>query len=958
MFLVIAALLMQHDIGYAQSPKLLPDETADRAIKIASQIEADDLIVVSKNSLENLNLENLNNSEKLRKLRWLTMDSAVLRNYAPLSELLPVYRKEANKQKSSRDIAIARIIELQEQLQKTDVSEKSARTLLTELQDFQNHSDWLVAQRAVLMEAILPSINGNFDVALRDTQKALKMIPTELSPDVLEAQYEAYDQIAFLQLSLNNIDLGVVTTEQVIEKGIAQNRYIDGIGLVSNLVYGFNSWHEFETAEKLSNVLFRLSQKSETNVKSIAYFRLGQAQNNAGHYKAALDSLNIAAQDSKSAKFMMSIELARSLAFAGLSRTTESEESLSKYIELKNETDVHRASHQERILHIHALNALHNSDSEKVVDLLNQRLKSVVQLQLSRQSKGIQSLQANLENDKNRQSEREAALRRETQLKQSELEAKQRSNMFLMALAGLLLFIAFAALAFAMWREKISKILQVAAHEAEAGDRAKSQFLSVMSHELRTPLNGIIGIAGILSERGETEELRNYNKLILKSGQNLLELLSGILDMAQMESDKLKIITAPASIQQIVEGLYQAAKAEIDSDNIEFTCFIADDIPESLMLDSIRVKQALSNLISNAVRFTNQGRIHIHVTLGEPGRRGVRDLTMIVADTGQGIAEETQAKLFKPFAQADSSLTRDHDGAGIGLAVTRGLSRLMGGDVTMTSKQGRGSEFTMVIKTCDEANAKIDPETNRRVFEIEPSAEPKIDFAPAVSLEKLRANAAEKESQKLAELAATDSRESSGLDDMDDVEFETISEAPATRSPEETEIIASLDVGKSTMDDNTRSGFTRKHPRSDEDDIAPDQLNGLNVLIVEDVAANQEVLRSLLEPVGCVVSCAEHGQKALEIMETQIFDAVIMDIRMPIMDGIQTTKAIRSLDAPHRNVAIVALTADASAENNAECLAAGADVFLTKPVVVSELFSSIRFARRKQYRQKLQALSA
>jgi CheY-like chemotaxis protein len=437
--------------------------------------------------------------------------------------------------------------------------------------------------------------------------------------------------------------------------------------------------------------------------------------------------------------------------------------------------------------------------------------------------------------------------------------------------------------------------------------------------------------------------------------------------MAQMESGKLSIVTAPTSIRQIIDGLYQSAKADVDATKVQFTCFVSENVPDDLMLDSIRIKQSLSNLIANAVRFTDKGRIHLHTTMSEPDGKGVRQLTMIVADTGRGITEDVKAKLFKPFVQADSSLTRTHDGAGIGLAVTRGLSRLMGGDVTMTSTAGRGSEFKMVVKTCIAREAEFDVQTNRPVFEVVPSVLTKIDFSPAVSIEKLRADAAAKEeaqikqdlygTQQKSEAVPASENSSEMLDFSDEKEpdFETIGgidEISTTPNPE----VEPLEL--SVPAENPRAGFSRNHARSDTPEIEPDQLSGLNILVVEDIEANQEILSSLLVPVGCSVSCAINGQIAVDMMKTQTFDAVLMDIRMPVLDGIAATKAIRNLPEPYCNTAIIALTADASAENNAECLAAGADVFLTKPVIVSELFSSIRFARLKQMRQKQHAMSA
>ncbi|NNC38383.1 MAG: response regulator [Hyphomonadaceae bacterium] len=969
---MIALFVVFTNPTHAQTNSIVPDETKSKALELAQKIEQQRLFVQAAATAEDVIRSSKPHGEKLVSLRRLVMDS-VFRNGAPIEDLLPAYRSFAEQTGSHRDAAIAEIIRLQLLLQGEENDETIRKSNLNALQQYRSNPDWFVAQRAALMESTLPTYQGNFDIALRDTQNALRLIPSELSDDVIEAQYETYDQIAFIQLSLINIELGVETTEQILNKGIAQNRAIDGIGLINNLTYVFNSWQEFETAELLAGALFRLSQQVDGNKNDLAYYRYGQAQNNGGHYAEALETLNegIALTDDPDLK--PSLELARAISFAGLNQIDKAENSLHEYEKLLAQSKLSPNEHQAIKLKVQALIAIAKNDAPSTAKLLNDQLKSIVQLQLSRQSKGIQSLQANLENDKDRQAEREVALLREAELKQSELEAKQRSNVFLMALAGSLLLIAAAAIAFAIWSQKISKILEIAALDAEAGDRAKSQFLSVMSHELRTPLNGIIGIAGILSEKGETEELRNYNKLILKSGENLLQLLSGILDMAQMESGKLSIVTAPASIREIINGLYQAAKADVDDSKVQFTCFVADNVPDDLMLDSIRVKQGLSNLIANAVRFTEEGRIHIHATMSDPDRKGVRDLTMIVADTGQGITDEVKEKLFKPFVQADSSLTRSHDGAGIGLAVTRGLSRLMGGDVTMTSTAGRGSEFKMVVKTCAATDAAINPATNRPIFEVVPTESTKIDFSPAVSIEKLRADLAAREKAQLEQESLTPAveepinseREAESdefeLTDEDEAEFETIAGDITDQSEQSTESPnlgnETLSVPKST--ENPRAGFSRQQPRSDSPEIEPDQLTGLNILVVEDIEANLEILRSLLEPVGCSVSCAENGQVAIDIMNAQSFDAVIMDIRMPVMDGIEATKAIRSLPEPQCNTAIIALTADASAENNAECLAAGADVFLTKPVIVSELFSSIRFARRKQLRQKQQqALSA
>jgi CheY-like chemotaxis protein len=356
-----------------------------------------------------------------------------------------------------------------------------------------------------------------------------------------------------------------------------------------------------------------------------------------------------------------------------------------------------------------------------------------------------------------------------------------------------------------------------------------------------------------------------------------------------VEIGKIEIVTKPVDIRQTVDGLYQSAKGDVNASEVAFTCYIDPKTPAELLIDESRVKQALGNLITNSVQYTTKGRIHIHVTPIKFFEDGTCELSMIVADTGRGITDDQLAQIF------------EHS-SGIGLTVTRGLARMMGGDVTVSSKAGRGSEFKMRIKAQTAQNSLAQSGNTP------PDSE--FDF---IALE----------------------------------ETSKPSSKPSSKPVEAVENIS-----------NPRQGFSRRAARVNSDAIAPDQLAGLNILIVEDIPANQEILRSLLEPVGCIVSCAGHGQIALDMMEHQIFDAVLMDIRMPVLDGIETTIAIRQTPGPHQSVPIIALTADASAENNAECLAAGADVFLTKPVVVSELFSSIRYARRKQVRQKEQVLSA
>ncbi|PHR91786.1 MAG: hypothetical protein COA69_11450 [Robiginitomaculum sp.] len=1131
--------------AYAQTSGGITDEDRAKALTIANTIYSKNLIIATNLAYANLKQYDKSPEAKLQTLRQIAMDTISYRNSLDAEKINEHYRKEAVLQKSAADLDIAAINTIFIQLSINTFNPETAEGLINTLHRYQSSTNWFVANRAYTIEAAYNGKSLRLSTALTQVQMAHQLIPTTPGPNVKEAMYETNDMIAYLYILVNNPKLGIAATEQVVLQGMEMGRNVDGIGHIGNLAYLFEKWRDYKTASDLTEIIIALTKKNNLGINSIAYLRYAQSLNNTGEYAKAKPYLLDALKIEKNVRIELSLEAQLAISLAGMGDTHGTNASFQRFDVLAKKSGIDITGFNKRKLHAEALLAVARNDAAATYKLVNTQLNAEMEQTFKRINLTAQSQLAELENSKQRQQEREAAQEREIDLQQKELDAKQRSVVLLVSLAGSLLFITLAAIAIAVWRQRTNRALTTAAHVAKAGDRAKSQFLSVMSHELRTPLNGIIGISGLLYEYGETQTLRDQNKIILDSGHNLLEILNGIIDMSQMESGTLDIVTAPTNIYQLADGLYRVFKPQIDTAQIQFTCHVAKDIPEDIMLDSIRIKQALSNLISNAIKFTEQGRIHIHITLSEPESlvSPVRTLNLIIADTGQGISEGAKSKLFKPFIQADTSITRNHGGAGVGLAVTRGLARLMGGDITMSSTPGRGTEFVMTVKTCSAQDATFDEETQRPNFTAEPNTEQQVvDFSPAISFEKLKAKreaaakekqekkaqkALQKEQENAAALASdtgadtgtepespvgpedimpqellpkqdiseqsagdkapenyqnenyqseeastaasldiqddteTDFSELSRLLEPDaDVELETVinpdsfyDKKPAVETVTEQHIVtepvvtqppeiavtqpavpepvveavipeaapvtaptpypapamtqaqapiapapiapaatvtpelnaptnvptpaptltpvdpelqldtlqleelqatepqtAELQPAK-PLADEPRRGFTRRTPRENTGAISHDKLEGLNILVVEDLLANQVVLRALLEPVGCQITMAEHGKKALEIMETQIFDVILMDIRMPIMNGIETTENIRKNPGPHQHVPIIALTADASAENNAQCLAAGADVFLTKPVIVSELFSSIRFVREKQTRQ-------
>jgi len=360
-----------------------------------------------------------------------------------------------------------------------------------------------------------------------------------------------------------------------------------------------------------------------------------------------------------------------------------------------------------------------------------------------------------------------------------------------------------------------------------------------------------------------------------------LSLVEQILDMSRLDADEMQIFPEMSHVRDVISSVDMLWRPTIENKGVIFTTHVDSSVPQQLKLDAMRLKQCVNNLVSNASKFTSNGRIHVHVTCTPTEGDITATLKVIVADTGMGIRPDVQSNLFRPFVQADSSITRQYGGSGLGLAISRSLAKMMGGDLTVVSREGAGSEFTLTLQ----------------VEQIEDSA--LLDTMGELFLE---------------------------ADDM------VAPPAPVTEPPVQQ---AAEIVPQTTMATACAPDF--------------DALNGVRVLIVEDTESNQDVMKIFLEPEGCEIMCTNNGLEALDAVKDQDFDVILMDIRMPEMDGIEATRLIREVGTRNASVPIIALTADATAETNAQCMAAGANIFLTKPIIATELYDSIRFVRRQAH---------
>jgi PAS domain S-box-containing protein len=384
------------------------------------------------------------------------------------------------------------------------------------------------------------------------------------------------------------------------------------------------------------------------------------------------------------------------------------------------------------------------------------------------------------------------------------------------------------------------KKMEEKAQELAAVSAAKSRFLATISHEIRTPLNGILGMAQALQREDLRADQREMVTTILESGQILASIVNDVLDFTKMEAGKLEMSPMNGNLQQTLHSVVNLFSSAAADKNVSLTSSFAPGTPLHLRFDALRVRQCLSNLVSNALKFTQAGSIVVRLS-AKPTDDDMWIISIAVEDTGIGIQDDIIAKLFTEFTQGDSSTTRQFGGTGLGLAITRKLARLMGGDVEVVSKIGYGSTFTFSFRA----------------------------------------------------------------------------EGVRTQSCVE---------------------------RQDEAAIAraAQRLAGLRALVVDDNLVNRRVARMLLEPQGVRIAEAANGLEALDVLRTEAFDVILLDMHMPAMDGPETFRAIRSSAEGWAATPVIAMTADAMAGDAEKYLGQGMNGYVAKPIEMAVLAGSAR----------------
>jgi signal transduction histidine kinase/DNA-binding response OmpR family regulator/ligand-binding sensor domain-containing protein len=513
-----------------------------------------------------------------------------------------------------------------------------------------------------------------------------------------------------------------------------------------------------------------------------------------------------------------------------------------------------------------------------------------------------------------------------------------------------------------------------ARQEAERASQAKSVFLATMSHEMRTPMNGVIGMASLLSETPQTSEQLDYTETIKSCGEALLGVINDILDYSKIESGKMDLEEKDFDLRICIEEVLDVFTTRVSHVGLDLIYHIDQNVPTQIIGDNLRLRQVMLNLVGNAIKFTPRGEVFVGIHLLNTVDNKI-EIGFEIRDTGIGIAEDKLGQLFQAFSQVDTSTTRKYGGTGLGLVICEKLVALMGGNISVQSQPGRGTTFTFSIHTTISQQLKptntaqnLFALENKKVLIIEDNTTVQNVLKSQLTQWKLIPTVTSSGAEALAILSMHPDFDlilcDAQMPEMDGLELAQhihqkqkkipvilLSFIGDERIKSHTEFYSSVvtkPIRQSTLFKYILAQFTKQ-----QDKPVADEINGknklsadfskqypLSILIAEDNPVNQKLAERVLMKLGYSPEMAMNGQDALDALERKHYDVILMDVQMPIMDGLEATKKIRMLRKEPQPI-IIAVTANAIQGDREICLQAGMDDYISKPIKLEDLVNML-----------------